>query len=200
VTWSAGQELELAPENKVEADFILWYQRKQFFGNDHPTEAVFGEAKSFGRDAFDAVDVERMKTIAIRFPGSVLVFSTMKQGNDLSTDEVARIAKLAEWGREYIRERRQTRAPVIVLTGAELFAPFSLREAWEKIGGRHAQLIAPGMVRADNLRTLADLTQQLYLNLPPYGMWLDAKWKKLAARRKARSSMLAATPETPVAT
>ncbi len=198
VTWSAGQELELAPNEKVESDFILWYQRKVLFGNDYPTELVFGEAKSFrgetseekrsNRDAFQSDDVERMKKLAVRFPGSILAFSTMKQADELSRDEVFRIARLAEWGREYIRERRQTRAPVIVLTGTELFAPFSLRDAWKNMGGRHAQLIELGWVRTDNLRVLADLTQQLYLGLPSYGTWLEAKWKRRAARRKARSS------------
>ena len=198
LTWSAGQKLKLAPKKEVECDFILWYQRKMFFGNDYPTELVFGEAKSFRgesseekrarRDAFQAIDVDRMKELAIHFPGSILVFSTMKKANELSNDEIGRIAKLAKWGREYIRERRQTRAPVIVLTGTELFAPFSLGETWKKMGGRHAQLIEPGWVRTDNLRVLADLTQQLYLNMPSYGTWLEAKWKNRAARRKVRST------------
>lgn len=187
VTWSAGQELNLASGNKVESDFILWYQRKVFFGNDYPTEIIFGEAKSFGKDTFKDDDIERMKKLATRFPGSVLVFSTMRQADELSRDEIDRIAKLAKWGREYIKEKRQTRAPVIVLTGTELFAQCSLQETWKTMGGKHAQLIEPGWIRIDNLRVLADLTQQLYLNMPPYGTWLATKWKKRAARQKTRS-------------
>jgi hypothetical protein len=198
VTWSAGQELELAPKDKLESDFILWYQRKQTFGNDHPTEIVFGEAKSFGREVFQAEDVAAMKKLAVRFPGSILVFSTMKEADELSTDEVGRIAKLAEWGREYVWNRRQTRAPVIVLTGTELFASFTLQEAWKKKGGRHAQLIEPGWVREENLRVLANMTQQLYLNMSSYEAWHDARWrKKLAARQKAQSSQVATALENP---
>jgi len=189
VTWSAGQELELGSDNKIESDFILWYQRKQFFGNNFQTEVIFGESKSFGKDAFKIEDVERMKKLATHFPGSVLVFSTMKQANEISEEEIARIAKLAEWGREYIRERQETRAPVIVLTGTELFAPYSLHEAWKEKGGNHAKLIEHAMVRPDNLRVLANLTQQLYLNMPSYSDWMDTKWKVRAARRKARSSL-----------
>jgi hypothetical protein len=49
VTWSAGQQLTFPTGRKVETDFILWYQRKQIFGNDDPTDIIFGEAKSFGR-------------------------------------------------------------------------------------------------------------------------------------------------------
>jgi len=198
VTWSTGQELELASKDKVESDFIIWYQRKVFFGNDYPTDLVFGESKSFrgetseerraNKDAFQAGDIERMKKLATHFPGSILVFSTMKRADELSREEVGRIARLAEWGREYLKDIQRTRAPVIMLTGTELFASYSLREAWEKEGGKHAEFIKPGWVRTDNLRVLADLTQQLYLNMPSYGAWLEARWEKRAARKKARTT------------
>ncbi len=92
----------------------------------------------------------------------------MKQAEELSNDEISRIAALAEWGREYISERRQSRAPVIILTGTELFAPYSIHEAWEKAGGKRAEIARSAWVRTDNLRVLADLTQQLYLNMPSY--------------------------------
>lgn len=196
VTWSAGQELQLAPQERVEADFILWHQRKVSFGNDYPTELIFGEAKSFRGasseerrshgDAFEAEDVDRMKKLSLRFPGSILVFSTMKRGDELSPDEVARIRKLAEWGREYMTDRRRTRAPVIILTGAELFAAHSLDAAWQAMGGRHAKLIEPGWITPDDPVVLADLTQQLYLNMPSYGEWSEARWKKRAERRNAK--------------
>ncbi len=200
VTWSAGQVLELGPKDEIEADLILWYQRKVMFGNDYQTDLVFGEAKSFRgenpeekraiKDAFQAKDVERMKRLAIRFPGAILVFSTMKQGSEFSTDEIERITKLAEWGREYVRERRQTRAPVIVLTSTELFAPYSLRETWRTIGGEHAEFANAGWTRLDNLRVLADLTQQLYLRMPAYGTWLQEKWRKKAAKREQRKASI----------
>lgn len=199
VTWSAGQELELAPKDKVESDFILWYQRKELLGNDYPTEIVFGEAKSFGREVFQADDITAMRKLAMRFPGSILVFATMKEADELSTQEVGRIAKLAEWGREYVWDRRQTRAPVIVLTGTELFASDSLKEAWKEKGGRHAQVIKDGWIRVQNLRTLADMTQQLYLNMPSYSAWLEAKWKKKAVRKKTHSSQGATASENATA-
>jgi hypothetical protein len=196
VAWSAGQELAFGPNDRIEADFILWYQRKVMFGNDYPTQLVFGEAKSFRGenaeerreidDAFDQRDVDRMKRLATEFPGSILVFSTMKKPEELSDDEIARISKLAKWGREYLRDRRRSRAPVIVLTANELFAPYSLDDAWNKLGGKHEEFANKGMIRMENLRVLADLTQQLYLNLPPYGEWLEAKWQRRAARHDAR--------------
>ena len=188
VTWSPGQEFDLAPNDKMESDFILWYQRKELLGNDHPTEVIFGEVKSFGRenrgekntvkDVFQDSDVARLKKLAIRFPGSIFAFATMKEASHLSKDEIARLAGFANWGREYIDERQKTRAPVIVLTGTELFASYSLRLAWEKVGGRHAEFAKAGWVRTENLRVLADLTQQLYLNMPSYHAWSEQKWKK----------------------
>ena len=107
-----------------------------------------------------------MKLLAEAFPGSTLVFATMKER--LSQEEISRIRKLAQWGRIYYRDRKQTRAPVIVLTGTELFAEMSLEESWKEKGGMHKDLIGPGWIRTDNLRVLADLTQQLYLGMPSY--------------------------------
>ncbi|MGD0499462.1 MAG: hypothetical protein ABSC23_13610 [Bryobacteraceae bacterium] len=186
VTWSAGQELELVPGNTTEADFILWYQRTQFFGNDYPTDIVFGEAKSFGKDVFGAEDVERMKSLAARFPGAIIVFATLKQAVELSQGEIQRLGELALWGREYLTDTRHTRAPVILLTGTELFASYSLHEAWKTAGAKHAQFSEAGRFRENNLRVLADLTQQLYLNLPSYGAWLELeRAKRLAQARSA---------------
>jgi hypothetical protein len=178
LTWSAGQELKLAGGSRIEADFLLWYRRSETFGHRSDTELVLGEAKSFGRDSFKAEDVERMKVLAEVFPGAVLVFATMKCARELSTEEIGRIAALARWGRHFDTRARRTRAPVIVLTAAELFADYSLSSAWEALGGRHAELIAPAYVRPDNLRVLADLTQQLYLGMEPYHAAMQRQWDR----------------------
>jgi hypothetical protein len=185
VTWSSGQELELMPGNAVEADFILWYQRTQSFGHDYPTDIIFGEAKSFGKDVLEAEDVERMKTLATRFPGAIVVFATLKQAVELSQGEIERLRELALWGREYLTDTRHARAPVILLTGTELFASYSLHETWKAAGGKHAQFSEAGRFRENNLRILADLTQQLYLNLPSYGAWLELERRKRWAQARS---------------
>lgn len=189
VSWSSGQELALSSGKKSEADFILWNQRKQIFGNDYPTEIVFGETKSFGREAFKQDDVDKMKLLAESFPGSILVFGTMKEATELSQEEIAHIRKLAEWGREYDRERKQSRAPVIMLTGTELFTAYYLNETWKEKGGDHKRLIENAWmsVRLNNLRILADLTQQLYLGMPSYSKWHEEKWKKRSSRRTKKT-------------
>ena len=190
VTWSSGQEITLASGKKIEADFILWNQRKQMFGTDYSTEIVFGEAKSFGRDAFKQEDVDKMKLLAESFPGSVLVFATMKEGTELAIEEATRIKRFAEWGREYDRERKQSRAPVIMLTGTELFTAHYLNNTWKEKGGDHKRLIEPAWVsvRLNNLRMLADFTQQLYLGMLSYGKWHEEKWKKRVARKTKKST------------
>ena len=200
VTWSSAQELKLSKDKKVEADFMLWYRRKDvfgtersffgtglpIFGTDRPTETVFGEAKSFGRrgeDVFEQDDVDRMKLLAEAFPGSILVFATMKE--ELSQGEIDRIKKLAEWGREYDKERRQTRAPVIVLTGTELFTTGYLTTSWEKRGGKYEDLAQRISQGESNLRILANFTQHLYLDMEmlPYGP-TEAQLRESFERRR----------------
>ena len=187
VTWSSAQGLKLCTDKKVEVDFMLWYQRRKkiygtersFFGNglpsfglDRPTEIVFGEAKSFAKSAFKQDNVDNMKLLAEAFPGSIMVFATMREETDLSKEEINRIKKLAEWGREYDPETRQTRAPVIVLTGTELFSTGFLNTSWGKKGGKHKKLIDQAWPGRHNLRFLADLTQHVYLAMPPHGSTL----------------------------
>lgn len=194
VAWAPGQNLKLSTGEKVEADFILWYQRTDLFRrSSHPTEIVFGEAKSFGRrsaapskDVFTQLDVDRLVLLAEQFPGAVLVFATMREDGQLTREEVARLRKVALWGRERVREFRRSRAPVIVLTGVELFSGYWLSMTWEEKGGRHKDLSSPGYVRLDNLKVLADLTQQLYLGLPSYSDWLVTK-QEARKRRGIRS-------------
>lgn len=187
VTWSSGQELVLPADRKVEADFILWYQRKQILEPDYLTEVVFGEAKSFGKDVFKDDDIARMKLLAEAFPDAHIVFATLKEADQLSREEIARVRALAEWGRDSDRANRRTRAPVILLTGTELFTPHYLQDSWKSKGGNRAALTEPGYVDISHLRTLADLTQQVYLDMPSYTDWSEAKWKKRAERRKQRA-------------
>lgn len=188
VTWSSGQELTFSSGKKLEIDFILWSQRRQMFGNDHSTEMVFGEAKSFGKDAFKQDDIDTMKLLAQSFPGAILVFATIKEAGEMLQEEISRIKKLAEWGREYDKERKQSRAPVIILTGTELFTSYHLDIEWKEKGGKHQELIKHILGgRIDNLRMLANLTQQLYLGMPSYEKWREDKRKGRVERRKKQN-------------
>jgi hypothetical protein len=161
--------------SKFEIDFAGWYSEGTKFWVDPSPVVVFGEAKSFGADVFKERDVQRLKSIAEVIPGSYVVLSAMKK--QLSDGEKSRIRKLAEWGR-VPQKNGEPRAMVIVLTGTELFADHRLKRTWEETGGAHANMVKHPSTHIDDLWTLADVTQQLYLDLPAY-------WKWRSERRRA---------------
>jgi len=172
MTWSAGQELTLKSGEKAEADFILWTQKEEILGLNKPTNIVFGEAKSFAKDAFKDSDIEKMKLLAETFPNSILVFATMKDHEEFSKDEINRLKKFAQWGRKFNTNSHERRAHIMILTGLELFIEdyAGLSSAWENKGGKHQELISAHAVKynLNNLELLAELTQQLYLDMPSY--------------------------------
>ncbi len=180
LTWSTGLDLKFPSSSTTEVDFLLWYQRQLILDEAHEVDLVFGEAKSFAEESFKSEDVQRLKRLAILFPGSVLVFAAMKQ--QLSAKEKKIISSLALWGRKYTASGR-LRAAVVVLTATELFSLDRLSREWERKGGRHARLIRPPYVDVRNLCELADLTQQLYLGLPSIGEWYRKKLERKVERR-----------------
>jgi hypothetical protein len=103
----------------------LWYQRSELFDHNEEPVLAFGEAKSFAVDSFKAEDIARMRKLAEKFPGAFLVFAVLKDA--LSEPEKAEIAALATWGRELLDDGRP-RAPVIVLTGTELFSEWPVKQ------------------------------------------------------------------------
>jgi hypothetical protein len=194
-TWSAGLELTFPDNTKLETDFLLWYQRKRLLNLNNNSQIVFGEAKSFGREAFTADDIKRMKVLAEKYTSAILVFATLKEASELSKEEVKIIRKLAEWGREYSADRKTSRAPVIILTGTELFCSNYLTESWKGKSDLHTQFTTLGYIDLSNLKVLADATQQLYLGMPAYSTWREEKWKRKRASFLARQQQKTAKGE-----
>jgi hypothetical protein len=183
VTFSTNLDLKKDGQ-PLEIDFALWFARERTLREGEAPHFVVGEAKSFSQEAIRDRDVKRMKRLALLIPGTFLAFAVLK--DELSTVERDLLRKLALWGRELLPSGDQ-RAPVIVLTGRELFAETFVSSAWKKAGGKAAALVSPGYIRTDNLWTLADLTQQLCLDLDPFDAWLRDKWEKKRLARKAKS-------------
>jgi hypothetical protein len=104
-----------------------------------------------------------MRKLAEKFPGAFLVFAMLKDA--LAEYEKAEIAALAMWGRELLDDGRP-RGPVIVLTGTELFCEWNIEQAWRALSDQRGQFAARPALNLDNLWTLADHTQQVYLGLP----------------------------------
>lgn len=162
LTFSTGLDIE-HQGSRFEVDFVTWYQEGEKFWLDPEPVLMFGETKSFGTEVFHQKDIDRLKTLSQLFPGSFFVLSAMKQ--EFGEAEKARMRAFAEWGRTP-NKNGQPWAPVIILTGTELFSDWSVKHAWENLGGRHAALSKHPSVHLDDLWTLADLTQQLYLDMP----------------------------------
>src|SRR5262249_42607509 len=150
------------------------------FWIDPEPALVFGETKSFGEEVFHQRDVDRLKALSELFPGAFVVLSAMKK--DFGEAERARMRAFAEWGRVPTKNG-QPRASIIILTGNELFAEDSIKYAWEKLGGRHTALMENPSLHLDDLWTLADLTQQLYLDMPSYWDWLSERHRHRQKRR-----------------
>ncbi len=176
ITYCTNLDLTLK-ENPVEVDFAFWYRHGR--SNLEPAFVV-GEAKSFAQKAIQRGDVARLRRVAASLPGTFVVVSVLKDG--LTDGERTRLAKLARWGRVPLADGRP-RAPVIVLTGTELFAKRRISEAWKEHGERHRDFVSHPSTRLDNLWLLADLTQQLYLDLPSYSTWLG---EYLDGRRRSK--------------
>ncbi|HEY1206028.1 MAG TPA: hypothetical protein VGF05_15150 [Bryobacteraceae bacterium] len=163
LTYTTGLDFRFGEGVPFEVDFTFWYQRGRMFGRDEEPALVFGEAKSFAVESFKDNDVARMWKLAEAFPGALMVFATLK--DELSAAERTAIGQFATWGRERLPDGRP-RTPVIVLTATELFCDWDVEGAWKEVGGQRAAFVASRAVRLENLWTLADLTQQVYLGLP----------------------------------
>jgi hypothetical protein len=172
--FSTGLNIVLGT-SKFEIDFVGWYSEARKFWIDPSPVVVFGETKSFGTEVFKERDVQRLKSMAEALPGSYVVFSAMKK--QLSDRERSRIKKFAEWGRGP-QKNGEPRAMVIVLTATELFADHHLKQTWQEAGGAHAGMVKHPSVHIDDLWTLADITQQLYLSMSAYWDWRSKRRRK----------------------
>jgi hypothetical protein len=162
LTYATGLELKIDGDVPFEVDFAFWYQRTGTFGREQEPVLAFGEAKSFAAESFKHDDLARMRKLAELFPGAFIVFSTLKE--ELSDTEKREIGDLALWGREKLPDGRP-RTPVVVLTAAELFCPWLVDHAWNELGGEREALVRARHRNLDNLWTLANFTQQIYLGL-----------------------------------
>ncbi len=178
---------ELTPrDGKVkEADFgMLWRDSMMSDGPDfYP---IFGECKSlnaFVNPSGDDNSVEKMGAIAELFPGAVLVFATLAE--DLHVGDRKALQDLANAGREPWKGNRRLN-PVLVLTRNELMSSsFAPPRSWQDATGPIGDFVRRHrFVRGIN--DLCDLTQQLYLGMPPWHEWFDQRLKARAERRRAR--------------
>jgi hypothetical protein len=163
LTWSTGLVLK---ELNREIDFAAWYRRGSLGGGEREEPVLLiGEAKSFGKNAIGEDDVTGLREVADRFPGAVMIVSSLRPIGSYTAAEIERLSDLARWGRSRL-SGWGPRNLLIVLTATELFSEHGIVHAWKKAGGRAAELVQHGSVDFSDLYQLADATQRLYLNLP----------------------------------
>jgi len=157
-------------KKEIEADLCLFTEKE--FRDETTQELVFAECKTYNK--FEKKDIDRMKTLAKEFPGSVLVLATMRES--LTDAEKRMIKPLVNSGRRHWKSEK-TYNPVIILTGAELFSTHGIPHCWKDKEGRAGE-IEKGRFYSRNLSDIADATQQIYLDMKPYHEWRAEQWQK----------------------
>ena len=167
ITWCPSFELKRNGVDWGEIDALAFIERTDSrTGSGLP---VFVESKSYGREdgIFNSKDMERMREIGQLFSGSVLVFATLSP--QLTRSDKDLIRPLAEQGREPFGGDDWTN-PVVVLTGQELFSESGPPYCWDDIP--EAAEVRRRFRATDSLSDLADATQQLHLDMEPYGEYI----------------------------
>jgi hypothetical protein len=92
------------------------------------------------------------------------------------------LSEFVNWGRR-VNAHGEPTNPVLLFTAHELTMDCLLSAAWKQIGGTHARFAEYDHTR--DLLALADATQQIYLDLPPFSQARREYWDNRRARQKA---------------
>ncbi len=166
----------------IEVDLGLFYRERRY-NSDEDAKLIFAECK--GENSFKREDVDRMRLLADKFPGAVLVFSTLKE--DLTDQEIKLLKPLVNRCRRYYKAEEPYN-PVMILTKTELFANYGLTYAWKDKGGKYVKF-GDHFYYGDKLLGLCDATQQIYLGMKPWQEWVSEQFKKRAERRKDKKTV-----------
>jgi len=175
---------------EMEVDFAAFW-RPEYSGQKAYPLLVVGECKTF--DQFIAKDVRRMSVLADAFPGSVIVFCTLRK--QLEEGEKRLIASLARKGRRHLRAERW-RNPVMVLTGVELLHRMGPPSCWEEAGAPYSQF-KEHYWRHRNPQDLCDMLQQMHLGMESYHTWYEQQRQRRQARRAKVVQQKAGKVEAP---
>ena len=96
--------------------------------------------------------------------------------------KVSILRRVANRGRRY-SERDHDHNPVLVLTGIELFGHDRPPRCWKEEGGKFVDF-AKGQRGYRGILELCDWTQQLHLEMKPYGEWLDTRLDRRLGRKR----------------
>lgn len=161
---------------EFEADFGMLATPSRFSHTSSP-HLIVGECKSFNR--FSEKDFARAEQAANLFPGAVLCFCTFNES--LDKNEIKGLTRLVKQGRRKMDVGKQMN-PVLILTARELFSGSKMKNFYSLYGDKADY--ARHVYMRDDMQELCEFTQQLYLGMPSYHEWLEAKRKRISAKIK----------------
>ena len=168
-----------------DVDLGLFFKESTFLSGK--IEVIFAECKTYRR--FTKKDMNRMKALANKFPGAIIVFATLQ--DSLTDREKKYLCDFVNKYREY-RKANRPYNPVLILTGTELFSDLGPPICWQKKGGIYAEAAKNFRARYDSF-SLCDITQQLYLGIKPWGEWIREQLEK--QRQLSKSDKVIKTTE-----
>jgi hypothetical protein len=158
---------------KAEIDFVALRGRERD-GLCAPPELIIGEAKSMGKgQLIKPHDLRQLKMVAAKLPGSYIVIAVLR--DHFIPEEKRILEKFVKWGRRLNSDREPTN-PVVLLTSKDLMFDHLLSATWKELGGKHTKFGTYHDTR--NLLSIADATQQIYLDLPSFDEVMRSKWVK----------------------
>jgi len=156
-----------------EVDFAMWIPPSQSYqSNKNPVLAI-GEAKSFASEAIKKKDITQLKAISKKLPMAAIVISVLK--DSFSDQEKELISEFVLWDRKVGASKRERRT-IILMTGTELFADFSIQDTWKDLGGAYEKHSDYNSTNC--LENFANATQEIYLGIEPYYDWLEKYMKQ----------------------
>jgi hypothetical protein len=177
MTFSTAMDLTF-DGTKAEVDFVAWIRRERF-GTDDPPDLVVGEAKSLGQgDLIRADDLTKLKAVASKLPGAVVVLSILRES--FNPSEKAILIPFVNWGRRSADDGRAMN-PVVLLTAHELAGDRWLSHKWKSLGKPYEAFVDP--YHTSDLHHFADATQRIHLGLPAIHEQRKVEWKKRAKRQ-----------------
>ncbi len=178
-TYATAMNLEF-DDVKQEVDFIAWLGEDHVNKVNRPPQLIIGEAKSLAQgEMIKSNELEKLKRVATKLTGTIIVIAVLR--DHFTEAETIALRKFVNWSRR-VNVYGEPTNPVILLTSHELTMDFLLKSTWEKLGGKHAKF-ADYRHHAD-LFSLADATQNIYLDMPSF----EHVRRENLERRRARHS------------
>jgi len=104
---------------------------------------------------------------------AAIVISVLK--DNFSDQEKELISEFVLWDRKAGVPKRERRT-IILMTGTELFADFSIQNTWKDLGGVYEKY--SNYHSTNSLESFANATQEIYLGVEPYYDRLSKQMKE----------------------